>query len=221
MNQTLAFDVYGTLIDPYGVLAKLQTIVADAAPAVAKTWREKQLEYTFRRAAMGVYEDFVVCTEQALTFACAVNEVSLSDADKSALLAEYRTLPPYAEVGDALRDLKAAGHRLYAFSNGHPDDLQSLLTHAQLQPLLDGIVSVHNVQSFKPDPAVYRHFLAETAATEDSCWLISGNSFDVLGAQAAGWHTAWVKRDPLAEFDPWNIDLEVVVADLGELKTAI
>jgi 2-haloacid dehalogenase len=120
-------------------------------------------------------------------------------------------------VAGALRKLKDAGCRNYAFSNGEPDDLACLLAHAGLDAVLEGIVSVHDVQSFKPDPAVYRHFLEQTGATKRETWLVSGNPFDVIGAHMAGWRTAWVKRDPTAVFDPWDIEPKAVIADINEL----
>ncbi len=44
MNTTLAFDVYGTLIDPFGVSQALQAIAGEKTPTFAQMWRDKQLE---------------------------------------------------------------------------------------------------------------------------------------------------------------------------------
>jgi 2-haloacid dehalogenase len=73
------------------------------------------------------------------------------------------------------------------------------------------------VQSFKPDPSVYRHFLQQTGASHKGTWLVSGNPFDVIGAHMAGWRTAWVKRDPTAVFDPWDIQPDAIITDISEL----
>jgi len=75
--------------------------------------------------------------------------------------------------------------------------------------------------SFKPDPAVYRHFIDSTGSDQRSTWLVSGNSFDVLGASAVGWRTAWVKRDSGAIFDPWDVEPTVTVGDLRALAVAV
>lgn len=221
MSRTIAFDVYGTLIDPYGVVALLSQLIGDDAPRIARLWREKQLEYTFRRAAMNAYEDFVVCTGQALDFVCKVSGTELTSDERKQLMAQYRKLPPYAEVASALAVLRQSGHRLYAFSNGHPDDLTTLLAQAGLDAFLDDIVSVHDVQTFKPDPAVYAHFLGQTAASADNCWLVSGNAFDILGAHACGWYTAWVRREPGAVFDTWDANPSIVIRDLSELAAEL
>ena len=51
-NTTLAFDVYGTLIDTNGVVDLLEKFIGDKAKAFSATWRDKQLEYSFRRGHM-------------------------------------------------------------------------------------------------------------------------------------------------------------------------
>ncbi len=221
MTTTLAFDVYGTLIDPFGISTKLHEYVGDQAPQFAQIWRDKQIEYLFRRALMHEYRDFPTCTRQALEFTNERLLTDLSDAAKDTLMEKYRVLPPYPDIQNSLEMLKAANCRMYAFSNGHPDDLEHLLKHAGLSEHLDGIVSVHEVKSYKPDPAVYQHFLDSTDAKEKDTWLISGNPFDVIGAKVVGWKTAWLKRDPTAVFDPWDFDPTATIADLAELVDAL
>jgi len=221
MTSTLAFDVYGTLIDPFGVSTRLSEYIGDKGPQFARIWRDKQIEYLFRRALMRDYRDFPTCTRQALEFTNEQLQADLSDAAKDMLMEQYRVLPAYPDVPDSLQKLKAKDCRMYAFSNGHPDDLQHLLEHAGLSEHLDGIVSVHKVRSYKPDPGVYQHFLDSTDAKTENTWLVSGNPFDVIGAHAAGWNTAWLKRDPTAVFDPWDIEPTVTVAELAALADAL
>jgi 2-haloacid dehalogenase len=221
MALTLAFDVYGTLIDTSGVTLALQQHVGDRAGAFARLWREKQLEYSFRRGLMQRYEPFTVCTQNALDYACVFFAVELTETDKAQLMTAYRTLPAFAEVADGLQMLQTAGYRMYAFSNGYPDDVENLLQHANIRDQFIGVISVHEVQSFKPDPAVYEHFLQRTGAQPDEAWLISSNPFDVIGAINVGMQAAWVKRTPDALFDPWGIKPTVTVSGLTELSTAL
>lgn len=221
MTSTVAFDVYGTLIDPLGISNKLKDYVGDNAVRFAQIWRDKQIEYLFRRGLMREYQDFSTCTRHALEFTNSHLSTNLSSAAFDALMAKYRELPAYTDVASALQQLNAHGHRNFAFSNGHPDDLENLLVHAGLKTYLDGIVSVHDVASFKPDPLVYRHFLDNAKSMAGYTWLVSGNPFDVIGAAAVGWNTAWVKRDPSAVFDPWGFEPTITIADLSELPAAL
>jgi 2-haloacid dehalogenase len=52
MKITLAFDVYGTLVDPSGMAKHLTDDLGPQAVEFADFWREKQLEYSFRRGLM-------------------------------------------------------------------------------------------------------------------------------------------------------------------------
>jgi len=49
MAVTLAFDVYGTLIDTHGLVSALEKMIGSGAEEFSRIWREKQLEYSFRR----------------------------------------------------------------------------------------------------------------------------------------------------------------------------
>ena len=206
MKYTLAFDVYGTLINTSGVFNSLEKMIGDKAKSVMDTWRNKQLEYSFRRGLMNKFVDFSVCTKDALGFSCQTFKVNLSDAQKEALLNEYKVLPVFADVKGGLQILKNEGHKLYAFSNGNANAVSNLLINAEIIDLFDGVVSVEEVQVFKPSPLVYKHFNKKTNSKKSDSWLISSNPFDVIGASSYGMKTAWVKRSSEAVFDPWGND---------------
>jgi 2-haloacid dehalogenase len=221
MAVTLAFDVYGTLIDTHGVVAKLGELVGDRATDFSSAWRDKQLEYSFRRGLMQNYRNFAVCTRDALDYTCARFGVEFTPGQKQALLDIYRELPAFDDVQDALSELSARGCRLYAFSNGSEEAVETLLSAAGIRERFLGVVSCDDVRSFKPNPAVYAHFLRQAQATGSEAWLISGNPFDVIGAISAGMRGAWVKRSADAVFDPWGIEPTTTVTSLGELADAI
>ncbi|HCW92385.1 MAG TPA: haloacid dehalogenase type II, partial [Flexistipes sinusarabici] len=46
-NITLAFDVYGTLIDTHGIKVELKKYAGEKAAEFSEMWRNKQLEYSF------------------------------------------------------------------------------------------------------------------------------------------------------------------------------
>ncbi|HMB74063.1 MAG TPA: haloacid dehalogenase type II [Gammaproteobacteria bacterium] len=222
MNKpVLAFDVYGTLIDTAGIAAQLRENVGDRATAFAQLWREKQLEYTFRRGLMQRYEIFPECTRRALEYCCAALDAPLDDASCERLLAAYRVLPAYPDALTALAALQDAGRRMFAFSNGIREDIESLLGHAGIADYFEDIVSVDEIGTFKPNPDVYRHFLQRASAEAADAWLISGNPFDVIGALATGMRAAWVRRSPAAVFDPWEFEPTATITSLVELDTKI
>ena len=151
---TLAFDVYGTLINTHGVVSALEKLVGKNANAFSNTWRDKQLEYSFRKGLMQNYETFAVCPRQALDYTCVYYGADLSDEQKEELMSLYRVLPAFDDVEEGLTRLKNSGFRLYAFSNGAVDALEVLLTNAGIRDLFLGVGSVIDIKSFQPSPAV-------------------------------------------------------------------
>ncbi len=87
MATVLAFDVYGTLIDTHGVVTELEERLgasgkAELAAEFSRRWRDKQLEYSFRRGLMGAYVAFSQCTREALEFTDRALQTRLADVDK-------------------------------------------------------------------------------------------------------------------------------------------
>jgi 2-haloacid dehalogenase len=221
MSITLAFDVYGTLIDTQGVVAGLQRIIGDKAASFSQAWRDKQLEYSFRRGLMQNYADFGICTSQALDYTCLHYNIPFSEEQKAVLLASYGSLPAFGDVTEGLSRLQEAGFQLYAFSNGAKDAVGNLLETAGISRFFDGVVSCDDIRTFKPNPAVYSHFLKESNSSGEDTWLVSSNPFDVIGAVSAGLRAAWVRRSGTAIFDPWDIEPTAIVRGLGELHTVV
>ena len=217
MSDGIGFDIYGTLVDPLEMNEHLRPFAGEKADRFSELWRDKQIEYTFRRGLMRRYEDFGVCTRQALVFAARALEVELSEEDQEKLIEEYQNLRPFPDVVPGIRALKREGRLLVAFSNGVEATTQTLLDRAGILPHLDGVYSVDDVKTFKPDPEVYRYLALRLQRTPYRTWLVSSNPFDVIGAKNAGLRAAWIKRKPDAQFDPWGIEPDLVAPDLEAL----
>ena len=214
MSVTLAFDVYGTLIDTHGVISVLEKYVGEMAHQFSRTWRENQLEYTFRRGLMQNYENFAVCTSNALDFTSSFLKTPLTQEIKNELLEKYNLLPSFDDVESGLTKARNAGFRLFALSNGTAEAVESLLINAEIRDYFLGVVSVDEIKSYKPNPAVYSHFLRRADAVGNDAWLVSSNPFDVIGAISSGMRAAWIKRSPDAIFDPWGIEPTITANSL-------
>ena len=222
MPQTLALDIYGTLIDTSAVFSTLKLLVPDKADEVMLSWRKKQLEYSFRRGLMNRHVDFAICTRDALRYVNREYGCNLGESEQSELLLAYKTLPAFHDVKECLERCRADGHGINAFSNGGQADVKNLLSHSGIQSFFDGIISTEEVKSFKPDPAVYNHFTQSADSQAANTWLISGNPFDVMGALACGWKSAWVNRQTDLTFDPWDeFEPTIVIQSLNDLCKAI
>ena len=208
--QTLAFDVYGTLIDTMGVVKALEKRYGNYAPKLAREWRNKQLEYTFRRALMKDYMPFSVCTREALEYLDAVhcvtagNKQALDVKEIEDLMQVYSSLPPFAEVKETIKMVKSSGYKCWAFSNGETDVVTKLLKQAGIWDSFTGLVSVDEVRSFKPEQKVYEHFCKKSHSKSEECILISSNPFDILGAMNSNWRAIWLNRDEQRPFEIWR-----------------
>ena len=95
--------------------------------------------------------------------------------------------------------------------------MREVLKNADLLELVDDVISVDEVRTFKPDPTVYAHAVERLGQTARATWLVSSNPFDIIGARIAGLCTAWLKRDPKAVFDPWGVEPDLVLSRLDQL----
>jgi len=212
----IALDVYGTLVDPAGMALELGKTFGSRAQSAAQLWREKQLEYTFRRALMRKYADFDVCTLHALRYVSASLGVCLDGAAERALLDAYLHLPAFPDVRNGLAKLNRSGHTVVALTNGTEHSARTVLQNAGIAEHLEAVVSADRIRTFKPDPAVYALLDSIDGAQGQPRWLVSGNPFDVIGAKAAGAKAAWLRRDPQRSFDPWEFSADLVVRTLEE-----
>jgi 2-haloacid dehalogenase len=221
--EALAFDMYGTLVDPIAIREQLEGYLAEQAPRVASVWRQKQLEYTFRLTAMERYEDFEWVTRKSLDYALAAAGAAgkaLEANQKDALIDQYNDLKRFPDVEPGLECLKEVGHTMVVFSNGTPHMLNALMDAAELRPYFQGVVSVDEVKAYKPSPKAYRHVAKRLERPIEEVRLVSSNPLDDIGAEAAGMRAAWVDRSG-GLFDTLSSPPEVIVGTLTELADAL
>ena len=199
--MALAFDVYGTLVDTSGIASALKETAGDEAGAIAARWRDKQLEYAFRRALMRRYVSFSECTRQALDFVLEERNISADESTRKGLMEAYGRLPSFPDAKECLEELSAKSkQQCFAFSNGEDMAVRKVLQNCGLFDYFEGIVSVEEMELYKPSPEVYEYFIQRTES--ESAWLVSSNPFDIIGARAAGWKAAWINRGSII-YDKW------------------
>lgn len=218
--EALAFDMYGTLVDPIRIWKRLEQYLPDEALNIAEVWRQKQLEYTFRLTAMETYEDFEQVTRKALDYALAAAGRELDVEQKDGLMAQYNDLERFPDVEEGLARLKEAGHTMVVFSNGAPHMLEALMDGAELRPYFQGYASVDEVKVYKPSPKVYQQVAERLERPIGEVRLVSSNPFDDIGAESAGMQAAWVDRSG-GLFDTLGSPPEITVSTLVELADTL
>ena len=191
--RAIVFDAYGTLFDPQSVADTVAERVPAHAEAITQVWRLKQLEYTWLRTAMGRYRDFAAVTRESLAFAVRPF-AELSEADLDSLSESYNRLAPYPDAAAALTSLRGDGVQTAILSNGTQQMLDALVDASPLSGLLDRVISVDAVATFKPDPRAYALAEAMLGMAAGDMLFVSSNGFDVSGAKAFGFQVAWIRR---------------------------
>lgn len=219
-REALAFDMYGTLVNPIRIWQQLEQYIAGDAVRIAELWRQKQLEYTFRLTAMERYEDFAWVTRKALDYALAALGQQLSTEQKEHLMAKYNHLECFPDVQLGLKQLQANGYTMVVFSNGTPSMLNALIQEAKLGAYFQGFVSVDEIRTYKPSPKVYQLVADKLGRPIKEVRLISSNPFDVIGARNAGMQAAWIDRSG-GIFDTLDARPQMVIHTITELAEVL
>ena len=198
MTRAFVFDAYGTLFDINAAIAHHRSAAGTDADRFSETWRAKQLEYTWTLTLAGRYINFWTLTERALDFAFA-RFPSVDRALKPKLLEAYLTLDAFPDARPVLRDLKARGHSTAILSNGAPEMLRSAANAAKLADHLDAILSVDAIRIYKPRREVYALASEHLQLAPADILFVSSNRWDVMGAAAFGYRTAWINRAKMPE----------------------
>ncbi|MCI0804599.1 MAG: HAD-IA family hydrolase, partial [Chloroflexi bacterium] len=86
----------------------------------------------------------------------------------------------------------------------------------------DNVMSVEDVGSFKPAPAVYRRAARNLGMEPSEIIMVSANSFDVMGARTCGFRGAYVNRYDLPFEDTHKqYEPDVTVKNFAELADAL
>jgi 2-haloacid dehalogenase len=215
MPRAFVFDAYGTLFDVHAAIARHRAAAGPDAERFSDLWRTKQLEYTWTLTLAGRYVDFWTLTERALDYAFA-RFPSVDRALRPNLLDAYRTLDAFTDARVLLADLKARGDTTAILSNGTPEMVAAAAKAAKLD--LDAILSVDAIRIYKPRREVYAMVTERFKLAPGDVVFVSSNRWDVMGAVAFGFHTAWINRARMAEeYDP---PPDLVLSDLAALTSA-
>jgi 2-haloacid dehalogenase len=107
-------------------------------------------------------------------------------------LALSASLPARSGAPEALEGLRDAGLRLVALTNSGAEAGRRTLEECGLARFFDVVLGVDAVNTFKPDPAVYAHAVAELAEEPVRVALVATHPWDLAGAAHCGLATGWV-----------------------------
>ena len=216
--EACVFDAYGTLFDINSAARGAQDSLGQNWQPLAELWRAKQLQYTWLRGLAGHHADFWRVTGDALDFALSTFQID-DAALRDRLMNSYLTLAAYPEVPDTLKRLKSAGMKLAILSNGTPAMLDAAARNAGIANLFDALLSVEEVEVYKPHPSVYRLACERLNVPAAHVCFLSSNGWDAYSAKAFGFRVLWCNRSKQPpERIPEEPDAQITtLADLPDI----
>jgi 2-haloacid dehalogenase len=191
--KACVFDAYGTLFDFAAAARRCKDVLGADVDRLATLWRDKQLQYTWLRAAQGRHADFWQVTGDALDFALETLGID-KPGIRDRLMNLYLTLDPFPEVAGVLERLKTAGMRTAILSNGSPKMLAAAVRSAKLETLLDAVLSIEEVGVYKPNHNVYQLAVDRLSLPAFAISFQSSNAWDAYAASAFGMKVVWCNR---------------------------
>ena len=205
MIKAVVFDAYGTLFDVYAISALAERLYPSHGTSISTLWRDKQIEYTrlislsdpHNPAGSRHYLPFWELTRLALRYTLARLKLELTAENEDALMGQYAHLTAFPENLGVLQTLKAKGMATAILSNGSPEMLDSAVTSAGMNHLLDQVISVDSIKQFKTSPGSYALVTQYFPVQNEEILFVSSNAWDALGATWHGFTTLWVNRQGL------------------------
>jgi 2-haloacid dehalogenase len=157
------------------------------------------------------YAPFSTVTREALAYACEALGLELTAERMEALMSEYTMLDTYPDVRQAFARLSGPKAIL---SNGSPDMLNPVVAHSGLA--LDAVISVDELQIYKPSPRVYELAVKKLGVPKEKIGFVSSNCWDALAAKSFGFSAYWINRQA-APVDRLGFLPDAILRTLGDL----
>ncbi len=209
MTDTWAtFDCYGTLIDwERGIMDTFTGLWPDE-DASALLERYHEIEPQTQRGSDVPYREILATTLRGVADA---HGLALADDQRDALAQSLPEWPPFAEVPEALAELRDRGWRLAILSNTDPELLDASIRRLDVE--IDERITVAEAGSYKPAHGHWTSFFEATGADRARHAHVARSLFhDIAPAKEMQLRTVWINRaDETTDLEP--------DAELPDLRT--
>jgi 2-haloacid dehalogenase len=188
----IVFDVNETLLDLQTMEPTFERIFGDRG--AMRLWFANLVMYSLALSVAGSYVPFTDIGSAVMKMLADTQGIKIDNADMEELKERFSTMPPYPEVPAALRKLRDAGFRLFTLTNNLVEVQTRQLEHGGIANLFERCFSVDGVKVYKPSRQTYGYVESELGVVSSQLCLIACHTWDTLGAVAAGWEAALVKR---------------------------
>jgi 2-haloacid dehalogenase len=188
----IVFDVNETLLDLETMAPIFHRIFGERT--MMRLWFSNLILYSAALTVAESYVPFTTIGSAVMKMLADANGIVVGDEDKKELTEKFATMPPYAEVPAALQRLRAAGFRLFTLTDNLLAVQTRQLENGNIVDFFERRFSADAVKAHKPSPRAYSYVEAELGVAPSQLCLIACHTWDTLGAVAAGWEAALIKR---------------------------
>ena len=188
----IVFDVNETLLDLDTMTPVFERIFDDRS--AMRLWFANFIMYSAALTVAGQYVPFTDLGAAVMKMLADTRGISITDPDKKELTERFSTMPPHREVPGALRQLRDAGFRLFTLTDNLLEVQGRQLEHGGILDLFERRFSADAIKRHKPAPEAYAYTAKELAVEPSQLCLVACHTWDTLGAVAAGWEAALIRR---------------------------
>lgn len=188
----IVFDVNETLLDITSLEPFFERVFGDRT--IMREWFAQLVLYSQTMTLSGLYTPFGELGVGALKMVATIHQITLTDSDIAELKERLSNMPAHPHVIPALTRLRDAGFRLVTLTNSANSASPTPLEKAGLSQFFERTFSIETVGKFKPAPETYRMVAKELSVETSDLCLVACHLWDIIGAQAAGCHSAFLSR---------------------------
>lgn len=193
--DVLAFDIFGTVVDWHGSIARemAQLHPQVDGDAFARAWRAGY-QPAMARVRSGELGWTLIDDLHRMILDAILPQFGLEHLDEAArshLNRVWHRLDPWPEAVAALQRLKRR-YVLATLSNGNIGLLTRMARRAGLP--WDCVLSAEVFRAYKPDPATYLGVAKVFDLQPQQVMLVAAHHDDLAGARACGLRTAYIER---------------------------
>ncbi|HEX4554364.1 MAG TPA: haloacid dehalogenase type II [Xanthobacteraceae bacterium] len=188
----IVFDINETVLDLATMEPTFERIFGEKG--AMRLWFANLILYSAALTVAGRYVPFTDIAAAVMKMMADTRDIKIDDRDKKELTEKFSTMPPHPEVPAALRKLRDAGFRLFTLTDNLLEVQTRQLQHAGIVDLFERRFSADGVKHHKPSREAYAYVERELAVEPSRFCLIACHTWDTLGAVAAGWEAALIRR---------------------------
>lgn len=189
----IVFDVNETLLDLDTMTPIFERIFRQKE--AMRLWFSNLILYSASLTLARSYVPFTDIGGAVLKMLAATRGIIITAADEKELKDKFSIMPPHPEVPAALQKLRRAGFRLFTLTDNLLEVQGRQLEHGGIIREFEQRFSVdQEVHLHKPAPEAYAYVERQLRVPADRLFLIASHTWDTLGAVAAGWGAALIKR---------------------------